>query len=219
VSIEFPGELVTRALVRYVEVPGLAGELALITLDNGEDHTKPSTFGPGGLRSLHDALDDVDAHSPAVAAVAVTGKPFIFAVGADLKGVGRVTDRDMAAEVGRLGHRVFRRLRDSPVPTFAFVNGAAMGGGLELALHCHYRTLSRSAGAIALPEVFLGLVPGWGGIASTKWVVGLEVIDRPFAGTYNTESYVIIDEVGADVVKVEPPTRRLLTSIGQVSAR
>ena len=171
-SIEFPGELVTKALVRYVEVPGLAGELALITLDNGEDHTKPSTFGPGGLRSLAAALDDVDAHSPAVAAVAVTGKPFIFAVGADLKGVGQVTEPGLAAEVGRLGHQVFRRLRDSAVPTFAFVNGAAMGGGLELALHCHYRTLSRSAAAVALPEVFLGLVPGWGGTQLLPNLVG-----------------------------------------------
>jgi 3-hydroxyacyl-CoA dehydrogenase/enoyl-CoA hydratase/carnithine racemase len=171
-TLEFPGELVTRSLVRYVEVPGLAGELALITLDNGEDHTKPSTFGPGGLLALDAALDEVEAHTPAVAAVAVTGKPFILAVGADLKGVGRVTDRSTALEIGRLGHRVFRRLHDSAVPTFAFVNGAAMGGGLEIALHCHYRTLSRSAAALALPEVFLGLVPGWGGTQLLPNLVG-----------------------------------------------
>lgn len=57
------------------------------------------------------------------------------------------------------------------------------------------------------------LVPGWGGIASTKWVVGLEVIDRPFAGTYNTESYVIIDEVGAVVRPVrEMPVSSVITS-------
>ena len=68
---QFPGELLTKALVRYVEVPGLAGELALITLDNGEDHTKPSTFGPGGLLSLDAALDEIEAHTPAVAAIAV----------------------------------------------------------------------------------------------------------------------------------------------------
>jgi 3-hydroxyacyl-CoA dehydrogenase/enoyl-CoA hydratase/carnithine racemase len=171
-TLEFPGELVTRSLVRYVEVPGLAGELALVTLDNGEDHTKPSTFGPGGLLSLDAALDEIEAHTPAVAAIAVTGKPFILAVGADLKGVGRVTDRSMALEIGRLGHRVFRRLHDSAVPTFAFVNGAAMGGGLEIALHCHYRTLSRSAAALALPEVFLGLVPGWGGTQLLPNLVG-----------------------------------------------
>jgi hypothetical protein len=48
---------VTRALVRYLTLPGLAGEFALITLDNGHDHTRPSTFGPGGLASLDAALD------------------------------------------------------------------------------------------------------------------------------------------------------------------
>ena len=47
------------------------------------------------------------------------------------------------------------------MPTFAFINGAAMGGGLEIALHCNYRTVSAGAAAIALPECFLGLVPGW----------------------------------------------------------
>jgi enoyl-CoA hydratase/carnithine racemase len=170
--LEFRGELITRAMVRYVDVPGLAGELALVTLDNGEDHTKPSTFGPGGLLSLDAALDGIDAHTPAVAAIAVTGKPFVLAVGADLTGVSRIPDRATAIEVGRLGHRVFRRLHDSPVPTFAFVNGVAMGGGLEIALHCHYRTVSRSAGALALPEVFLGLVPGAGGTQLLPNLVG-----------------------------------------------
>jgi 3-hydroxyacyl-CoA dehydrogenase/enoyl-CoA hydratase/carnithine racemase len=170
--VGFPGEVVTRALVRYVEVPGLSGEIALITLDNGHDHTRPSTFGPGGLSSLDRALDAVEAHSPRVTAIAVTGKPFVFAVGADLTGIPLITDRDDARELGRLGHRVFRRLHDSTVPTFAFVNGAAMGGGLELALHCHYRTLSRSAGALALPEVSLGMVPGWGGTQLLPALIG-----------------------------------------------
>ncbi|HST66902.1 MAG TPA: 3-hydroxyacyl-CoA dehydrogenase NAD-binding domain-containing protein, partial [Mycobacteriales bacterium] len=177
-------ELITKALVRYVEVPGLPGELALITLDNGEDHTKPNTFGLGGLESLDSALDEIESHTPAVSAIAVTGKPFIFAVGADLTGMPLVKDRDTALELGRLGHRVFRRLRDSAVPTFAFVNGAAMGGGLEIALHCHYRTLSRSAAALALPEVFLGLVPGWGGTQLLPDLIGAAdavtvILDNP----------------------------------------
>ena len=59
------------------------------------------------------------------------------------------------------------------MPTFAFVNGAAMGGGLELALHCHYRTLSGGAAALALPEVALGLVPGWGGTQLLPNLIGI----------------------------------------------
>ncbi|MCW2793927.1 MAG: 3-hydroxyacyl-CoA dehydrogenase NAD-binding protein, partial [Nocardioides sp.] len=86
-STVFADEVVTQALVRYLRVPGLAGELALITIDNGHDHTRPSTFGPGGLASLDAALDEIEGHSPVPVAIAVTGKPFIFAVGADLSGV------------------------------------------------------------------------------------------------------------------------------------
>ena len=158
-------EVVTEAKLRWV------GDVALITLDNGFDHTKPNTFGEGGLRSLDAALDEAFA-KPGLAAVAVTGKPFVFAVGADLGGVPAIPDRETALTVGREGHRVFRRLRDSAVPTFALVNGAALGGGLELALHCHYRTISSGAAAVALPECFLGLIPGWGGTQLLPQLIG-----------------------------------------------
>ncbi|MGY1616304.1 3-hydroxyacyl-CoA dehydrogenase NAD-binding domain-containing protein [Geodermatophilus sp. SYSU D00691] len=169
----FENEVVTAAHVRYLRVPGLAGELALITLDNGHDHTRPSTFGPGGLAALDAALDQVAAHSPAPVAIGVTGKPFIFAVGADLSGVPALTSAADAREIASTGHRVFRRLKDSAVPTFAFVNGAAMGGGLELALHCHYRSIASTA-VVAFPEVFLGLVPGWGGTQLLPNLIGID---------------------------------------------
>jgi 3-hydroxyacyl-CoA dehydrogenase/enoyl-CoA hydratase/carnithine racemase len=171
---DFVAEVITKSLVRYLEVPGVAGEIALITLDNGHDHTRPSTFGPGGLASLNEALDAIEAHSPKVAAVAVTGKPFIFAVGADISGVGLIRDRAQALAIARAGHQVFRRIRNLDVPTFAFVNGAVMGGGLELALHCDYRTLSSSAAAISFPECFLGLVPGWGGTQLLPKLIGAD---------------------------------------------
>jgi 3-hydroxyacyl-CoA dehydrogenase/enoyl-CoA hydratase/carnithine racemase len=165
------GETVTRALLRLVNVPWLARPAALVTLDNGLDHTKPNTFGPAGLASLDEALEAAEAAAPAF--IAVTGKPYIFSVGADLTAMPRLTGRDQAIEMGRYGHRVFRRLRDSKIPTFALVNGAAMGGGLELALHCHYRTLSAGARALALPEVSLGLVPAWGGTQLLPNLIGI----------------------------------------------
>lgn len=158
----YPDEVVTRALVRFVELPLDAGKAALITLDNGHDHTKPNTMGPASLIELDRALDAA-YDEPDVVAVAVTGKPFILAAGADLKGVALVTEDEQARELTRLGHRVFGRLGDGPVPTFAFINGLALGGGLEVALHCTYRTVLDTAQGIALPETFLGLVPGWGG--------------------------------------------------------
>ncbi|MFF4878914.1 3-hydroxyacyl-CoA dehydrogenase NAD-binding domain-containing protein [Micromonospora sp. NPDC000668] len=170
-ALAAPNEVVTKALLRQVNVPGLDRPAALITLDNGFDHTKPNTFGPGGLTSLDEAITAALAADPAF--IAVTGKPYIFCVGADIVGLPQLADRAQALEIGRLGHRVFARLKDSTVPTFAFVNGAAMGGGLELALHCHYRTLSGGAAALALPEVSLGLVPGWGGTQLLPNLIGI----------------------------------------------
>ncbi|MFG3300779.1 3-hydroxyacyl-CoA dehydrogenase NAD-binding domain-containing protein [Micromonospora chersina] len=170
-ALAAPNEVVTRALLRQVNVPGLDRPAALITLDNGFDHTKPNSFGPGGLTSLDEAITAALAANPAF--VAVTGKPYIFCVGADITSLPQLENREQAVEIGRLGHRVFARLKDSEVPTFAFVNGAAMGGGLELALHCHYRTLSAGAAALALPEVSLGLVPGWGGTQLLPNLIGI----------------------------------------------
>ena len=167
----FPEEVVTRALVRDVELPDGAGTMALITLDNGLDHTRPSTFGPAGLLALGEALDAVAARTD-IAAVGVTGKPFIFAVGADLSGAPLIAARDEALTIARLGHAVFRRLGELSVPSFAFVNGAALGGGLELALHCSYRTISSGVTAVAFPECFLGLLPGWGGTYLLPHLIG-----------------------------------------------
>jgi 3-hydroxyacyl-CoA dehydrogenase/enoyl-CoA hydratase/carnithine racemase len=178
----FPGEVVTRAISRDVDL-GPAGVLALITLDNGHDHTKPSTFGPQGLLSLDAALDAAAARAAAgeIAAVGVTGKPFILAAGADLdgaahaiagSGLGQVAARERALSVARLGHAVFRRLGELTVPSFCFINGVALGGGLEVALHCTYRTLSAGAGMVAFPECFLGLVPGWGGTYLLPRLIG-----------------------------------------------
>ncbi len=165
----FPDEVVTSTRVRYVDLPLQAGRAALLTLDNGRDHTRPSTLGPAGLAALDAAIDSIDDD---VVAVGITGKPYIFAVGADLSVVPRITSRDEALAVGRTGHAVFRRLGELRVPTFAYVNGAAMGGGLEVALHCTYRTISTSVRAVSLPEVFLGLVPGWGGTQLLPNLVG-----------------------------------------------
>ncbi|MCP3013241.1 3-hydroxyacyl-CoA dehydrogenase NAD-binding domain-containing protein [Nocardiopsis dassonvillei] len=181
----FSDEVVTNALSRDVELPYGAGTAVLITLDNGHDHTKPNTFGPGGLLSLDAAIEAARARTDIVA-VAVTGKPFIFAVGADLTGVPALQNREQAHAIGKLGHDVFRKLGELDVPTFALVNGAAMGGGVEVALHCTYRTISSGVPALSLPETFLGLVPGWGGTYLLPNLIGAEkalkvIIDNPLA--------------------------------------
>ena len=168
-----PDEVITNALVRDIDLTpfGFTGNLALITLDNGHDHTRPNTFGPQSVTALDAAITDAAARKPA--AIAITGKPFIFAAGADLSGLAFLNKREQAVAIGKLGHDVFRRFDEIGIPTFAFINGLALGGGLEVGLHCNYRTLSATA-FTGLPEVFLGLVPGWGGATILPKLIGPE---------------------------------------------
>jgi 3-hydroxyacyl-CoA dehydrogenase/enoyl-CoA hydratase/carnithine racemase len=169
------GEVVTHSRVRDVRLPS-GKVLALITLDNGRDHTRPNTLGPTTLKELGATLDALKTRAAAgeIQAVGVTGKQYILAAGADLSDISRVGSKDNARLIAQLGHHVFGKLDELGVPSFAFVNGLALGGGLEIALNSTYRTVDASAAALALPEVFLGLIPGWGGAYLLPNLIGIE---------------------------------------------
>ena len=168
-----PDEVVTKSLHREVDLSlfGFSGTLSLITLDNGLDHTRPNTLGPESLQQIEAAF--LAAESSNSAAIAITGKPFIFAAGADLSALPFVAKKEQALAMGKYGHDVFKKFGRSKKPTFAFINGLALGGGLEIGLHCHYRTLASTA-FTALPECFLGIVPGWGGATLLPKLIGPE---------------------------------------------
>src|SRR5713101_555526 len=148
-----------------------AGDVALVTIDNGEDWTKPTFFGEQALESLDRLLGELE-HGDFRAAV-ITGKPFVFAAGADITEFPGIT-RERASEGSRAGHELFGRLRALPFPTVAAINGACLGGGVELALHCTARTVSTGVRHFAFPEVFLGLFPAWGGTQLLPRLVGPE---------------------------------------------
>ena len=148
-----------------------AGPIALVTMDNGEDWQKPNTFGEAALRSLEEVLGQLRTRD--WRGLLLTGKPFVFAVGADIDEFGEITP-ERARLGGEAGHELFGRIRDLPFITLAAVNGAVVGGGVEIALHCDYRTLSSSVRHFACPEVFLGLIPGWGGTQLIPQLIGAE---------------------------------------------
>jgi 3-hydroxyacyl-CoA dehydrogenase/enoyl-CoA hydratase/carnithine racemase len=148
-----------------------AGDAALVTIDNGEDWTKPTFFGEHALESLDRLLGELERGD--FSAALITGKPFFFAAGADITEFPGIT-RDRAIEGARAGHDLFGRLRALPFPTVAAINGACLGGGVELALHCTARTISTAVRHFAFPEVFLGLFPAWGGTQLLPRLVGPE---------------------------------------------
>ncbi|MFA5606321.1 MAG: 3-hydroxyacyl-CoA dehydrogenase NAD-binding domain-containing protein [Leucobacter sp.] len=168
-------EVITESHVRDVALPS-GGVLALITLDNGRDHTRPNTLGPLTLQALSETLDAQAARATAgeIRAVGITGKPFIFAAGADLSKVSTLATEQNARLMAQFGHFVLGKLGKLGVPSFAFVNGLALGGAMEIALNANYRTLDSSAAALAFPEVFLGIIPGWGGATIVPNLIGIE---------------------------------------------
>ncbi len=170
-----PDEVITHAFVRDVPISG-GRTLALITLDNGKDHTRPNTLGPNTLLRFGAVLDEQKARGAAgeIHGVAVTGKPFIFAAGADLSKVGDIPDYETGLQMAQLGHEVLGKLSELGVPSFVFTNGLALGGGVEVGLNADYRTIDSSVPAFALPEVFLGIIPGWGGAWLLPNLIGIE---------------------------------------------
>lgn len=171
----FPHEMVTQSHVEDIQLPGSAGTLALIRLDNHEDK-RPNTLGPGSLIAFGEAVSAQysRAESGEISALGVTGKPGVFAAGADIVSARELSETQHGIALAELGHTVFNLLEDFPLPTFGFINGSALGGGLEVALPADYRTVSASTQAIGLPEAFLGLVPGWGGIYRLPKLIGPE---------------------------------------------
>ncbi len=148
-----------------------AGDVALVTIDNGEDWTKPTFFGEAALESLDRVLGELEEGD--FRAAVITGKPFFFAAGADITEFPGIT-RERAIEGARAGHELFGRLRTLPFPTVAAINGACLGGGVELALHCSARTIAGTVRHFAFPEVFLGLFPAWGGTQLLPRLAGPE---------------------------------------------
>jgi 3-hydroxyacyl-CoA dehydrogenase/enoyl-CoA hydratase/carnithine racemase len=153
-----------------------AGSVALVTIDNGEDYRKPTTLGRSAFESAVAVLDELERGD--WTAAVFTGKPFVFCVGADIDEFAKVGSATDALEGVRAGHGLFGRIRALPFPTVAAINGAALGGGLELALHCTARTLASNVRHIGFPEVALSIIPAWGGTQLLPKLIGPEAAAR-----------------------------------------
>lgn len=181
-------ERVTALTCTDVDVDGL-GTVAVLTLVQEDGTDRPCSLGPAGLRNVEEGVRRVAVRARAgeIGAVVITGTGRTFLAGADLQKVRAVATREEALDLGRHGHRVVAALAGLPVPTLAHLNGAALGGGLEVALACDYRSAAPDVRSIGLPETHLGLLPGWGGCTTLPRLVGPDaalrlVIDNPARG-------------------------------------
>jgi 3-hydroxyacyl-CoA dehydrogenase / enoyl-CoA hydratase / 3-hydroxybutyryl-CoA epimerase len=146
--------------------------LATVTFDlPGEKVNKFSTPVMEELSTLTDKL----AAAPGIAALILrSGKENIFIAGADVREIENITSPEDGRVKSAVGQQIFDRWAKLPFPTVAAIGGACLGGGTEIALACDYRVASDSPKVqIGLPEVKLGILPGWGGTQRLPRLVGL----------------------------------------------
>lgn len=154
------------------------------------------------IKDLQTHFDEIEANAQ-VKAVVLKGEGRFFSAGADIK---EFTSLQKAADYESLslnGQQVFQRIEDFKVPVIAAIHGAALGGGLELAMSCHIRLVSENA-KIGLPELNLGIIPGFAGTQRLAHYVGTakayeilltgEAISGKDAAAYGLANKAILEE-------------------------
>ncbi len=126
------------------------------------------------LREFDEILNQIKEDTSIKALVIDSAKKNIFIAGADIKEIEKLKDEKEVYEALMEVHEIFNKLENLPFPTIAYINGACMGGGLELALACKYRVLSTSEKTkLAFPEIKLGIFPGFAGTIRAPKLIGL----------------------------------------------
>lgn len=147
-----------------------ADGLAWLDFDKAESST--NTLSAEVMQELGQVLDALDAQPPAGLVIA-SAKAAGFIAGADIDEFTRLDSAAAARQLVKRGWDLFERLAAVRYPTLALIRGHCLGGGLELALACRYRIVVDEPGTkLALPEVMLGIVPGWGGMKRLPQRVG-----------------------------------------------
>ncbi|MDH5398373.1 MAG: enoyl-CoA hydratase/isomerase family protein [Cyclobacteriaceae bacterium] len=176
-----------------------AGGLAKLVINNPQ---KMNCLGMSFLEQLSDTLNDLEKDKD-VKMITITGAgERAFSTGGNLKDFTALSKEGVNEWIKR-GNQVFNKLEDFPKPTVAIINGYAIGGGLELALACDFR-LALPQARLSMPELQHGWVPGWGGLARIRRLIGEalakeliylgDMIDAPTALTYHLIHEVVEPE-------------------------
>lgn len=151
----------------------LEGGIAVVTFDlPGE---KVNKLTSGVMEVFSDVINEVSGNQEVQAVIINSGKPGVFIAGADIREIEGIRDPHAGEELARKGQAILDRVESLPVPVIAAIDGACLGGGMELALACHYRIVTDSPKTVlGQPEVKLGIIPGFGGTQRLPRLVGIQ---------------------------------------------
>jgi len=140
--------------------------LAIITINR----PPANALSSGLIKELSAALDEIETNRD-IRVIVIHGEGRFFSAGADIKEFTTIQSSENFSNLGRFGQDLFERIESFPKPIIAAIHGAALGGGLELSMACHIRLVSEKA-KLGLPELQLGLIPGFAGTQRLPKYVG-----------------------------------------------
>ncbi|UCE61093.1 MAG: enoyl-CoA hydratase/isomerase family protein [Phycisphaerales bacterium] len=191
-----------------VDIDGSQASITLVT-EGGVNVASTAV-----LKKLREAIAKV-ASASGVRTTVVKAEGKVFLAGADIKEMAPF-NREQATEYGKLGQSAFNELEALPSITVAAINGAAMGGGMELALACDFRIAVKSA-KLALPETSLGLIPGWNGIKRLTALIGIAKAKKLYLTALPVSAedglaYGLVDEIVSEAGDLGPRVAAFCTS-------
>ena len=210
-----------KAVLRHWTLTREPDGLSVLVFDKAGATT--NTLSTEALAELNHVLDRLEREKPRALLIR-SGKEGGFIAGADIDEFGAIASEQGAVALVKRGWDTFERLAAVPYPTLALIRGYCLGGGLELALACRYRVAVDEPGTrLGLPEVLLGIVPGWGGIKRLPRLIGAPAaLDLMLTGktvdARKARKLGIVDEAvpvrimentARGVLKALPPPREL----------
>ncbi|XP_015604773.1 trifunctional enzyme subunit alpha, mitochondrial [Cephus cinctus] len=202
-------------------------DVAIVTIDS--PGVKVNSLNQEVMNEIVQVLKDIEANPAVNSAVLISGKPGAFIAGADITMIQDVKNQDTGYQISKNGQNILNTIAGSKKPIIAAIQGSCLGGGLEVALACHYRiAVKDKKTGLGLPEVMLGLLPGAGGTQRLPKVTSLpNVLDMTLTGKTikadKAKKFGIVDllvnRLGPGVGSPEENTRRYLEEIAIQAAK
>ena len=171
-SLSLTPSLLSSQKPRHVKSEVVEGVL-VVRLD--EEGSKVNTLGPEFSEELTAVMEEGLRRDDVTSAVLISSKPGTFIAGADIAWLDQASDKEEMKEISQGGQAMIQSMERSPKPVVAAISGSCLGGGLEVALGCHYRiAMDERKTTLGLPEVLLGLLPGAGGTQRLPRLIGLQ---------------------------------------------
>ncbi|KAF7404835.1 hypothetical protein V1477_003478 [Vespula maculifrons] len=202
-------------------------DVAVITLDS--PGTKVNTLNSEVMEEITAVLKDIKDNSSVKSAVLISGKPGSFIAGADLTMLQKCLTEEDGYNISKSGQQILNNIAESKKPIVAAIQGGCLGGGLEVALACHYRiAVNDTKTGLGLPEVMVGLLPGAGGTQRLPKLISVpNVLDMTLTGkTFKAKKAktvglvdMLVNHLGPGVASSEENTRHYLEEIAIKAAK